>query len=208
MDGSSLFGQEIFNTESYTDFLFRFILDLVVIYIIGRQIYFRLRKNRDYLFTLFLFNIVIFFVCYMLNSVKLSLGFAFGIFAIFSILRYRTRTVPIKEMTYMFIAISIAILNALSNTEVSLVELIFTNIIIIVFTLVLEKTWVRNVLTKDIIYERIDLIKPENHDQLMEDLRERTGLNITRFEIGRIDFLRDIARIKIFYHEQRSRKEK
>ncbi len=197
----TLFGIKLLDGVNTLDFAFRFLINLGVIYIIVRQIYFRIHPSRDYLFTMFMFNLIIFFVCYLLNSVKLSLGFAFGIFAIFSILRYRTETVPIKEMTYMFISISIAIINAISSHAVGLIQVLFTNIIIIGFTFVLEKSWVKNELKRNILYEKIDLIKPENHDELMADLRERTGLNIHRFEIGKIDFLKDIVNIKVFYNE-------
>lgn len=201
MDQTDFFGFSLLNGDNLLDFIFRFIYNLAIIYIIGRLIYFRMRQNRDYLFTLVIINIVVFFVCYLLNKVELEIGFAFGIFALFSILRYRTRQIPIKEMTYLFISISIAIINALSNETISLLKLSFVNFSIVGLTFLLEKTWVRNELSRNIRYEKIELVKPENHELLMEDLKSRTGLNIHRFEIGRIDFLRDVARVKIYYHE-------
>jgi hypothetical protein len=137
----------------------------------------------------------------LLSSAKISIGFAFGVFAIFSILRYRTTTVPIKEMTYMFISLSVAIINSLTAGSISFAELLFPNIALISFAFVLEKTWVKNEYKREVLYEKIDLIKPENYDQLIEDLRERTGLKIHRAEVGKIDFLRDVAQIKIFYFE-------
>lgn len=145
---------------------------------------------------------IVFFVCYILSNAKLSLGFAFGIFAVFSILRYRTMMVPIKEMTYMFISISIAIINALSYNGISIGLVLFTNFALIGFIFLLEKTWVKNELKQTVIYEKIELIKPTHHIELMNDLKTRTGLNIHRFEIGKIDFLRDVARIDIFYYEE------
>lgn len=195
---SNLFGSGI----NLTDFILRFLIDLAVIYIIARQIYFRLVKNRDYLFVMFIFNIIVFFVCYLLSNATLSLGFAFGIFAIFSILRYRTRVVPTKEMTYMFVAISIAVINALSFNEIGFSIILFTNVIIVAFIFILEKTWVRNEIKKRILYEKIDLIKPANRELLIKDLQERTGLIINRVEVERIDFLRDVARISIYYYEE------
>jgi hypothetical protein len=138
----------------------------------------------------------------LLNNAKISIGFAFGIFAVFSILRYRTRPLPTKEMTYLFISISVAIINALSSNNLSYAELLLTNGVIIFFTIILEKVWIKNESRKTVIYEKIDLIKPENHDKLLKDLKERTGLNIHRFEIGRIDFLQDLARIRIYYYDQ------
>ncbi len=188
-------------SQKFFEFLLRFAFNTGVIYVIARLIYFRLRKNRDYLFTLFVFNLVVFFVCYMLDSAEVSIGVAFGIFAIFSILRYRTTTIPIKEMTYMFIAISVAIINGLSNGEIKFIMQIFINITMIVITVMLEKAWVKNELRQNIIYEKIDLIKPENHGKLLLDLKMRTGLDIHRFEIGQIDFLRDVAKIRVYYYD-------
>jgi hypothetical protein len=128
------------------------------------------------------------------------LGFAFGVFAIFSLLRFRTMSLPLKEMTYFFISISLGIINSLSAQTVSLVELIATNIIILTVTFFLEKVGVKNENAKLIVYEKIDLLKPQNHPLLINDLRERTGLDIHRFEIGAINFLRDTAEIKVFYN--------
>lgn len=190
-----------FDELNFYKFLFGFVLNISMIYIIARLIYFKIRQNRDYLFTLFIFNLVIFFISYILNSVELSMGVAFGIFAIFSILRYRTTTIPIKEMTYMFIAISIAIINGLGTGKIYLVLQLFINATFIVVTLSLEKVWVKNELFQNVLYEKIDLIKPERHPELIKDLKERTGLEIHRFEIGQIDFLRDVVRIKVFYYD-------
>jgi hypothetical protein len=131
------------------------------------------------------------------------MGFALGLFAIFGIIRYRTRQVPIKEMTYLFLVIGISVINALSNKKVSYAELIFTNLIVIALAFVLEKIWlIRHETSKIVNYEKINLIKPEMHKELIEDLQERTGIKkINRVEIGRIDFLRDTARVKIFYFD-------
>mgnify|MGYP002352725480 FL=1 len=128
------------------------------------------------------------------------MGFAFGIFAIFSILRYRTITIPIKEMTYMFIAISIGVINAISNSYISIIITILINLTIITLAIILEKIWVKNEISKYVIYEKIENIKPENHKILIQDLKERTGLEIHRFVISEINFLRDVARIKVFYY--------
>jgi hypothetical protein len=147
-----------------------------------------------------IFNLMIFLVCSLLSNLTLSLGFSFGIFAIFSIMRYRTINIPIKEMTYLFIAISVALINSLYNPTLSLLELIFTNVAIVVFTYFIERIWRNNFeATKIIIYERIDLIKPQNSKEMMEDLKARTGININRFEIGKIDFLKDVAQVKIYF---------
>ena len=150
-----------------------------------------------------MFGIVVFFVCILLANVKLRLGFALGLFAIFSLLRYRTDPIPIKEMTYLFIIIGVAVINSLATKKVSYVELLFTNFAIVAVTYGLEKIWLlKRESRKTIIYENIELIKPENHHLLIEDLKKRTGLNIHRIEIGRINYLRDVARVRAFYYEK------
>lgn len=188
--------------KTFLELLFRLIINFIVAFIIIRLIYYPVHNRKDYLFTYFVFNLLIFFVSYLLSGVKLQLGFAFGLFAIFGILRYRTEQLAIKEMTYLFVVIAIAIINALANKKISHAELFFTNFAIIAVTYLLEKQWLlRHETSKTITYEKIDLIKPENQQQLIEDLTTRTGLKINRVQVGRIDFLRDTARVRIFYFE-------
>lgn len=198
-----VFGLKLMNLEDFSELLVRFAFDFVVVFILVRLLYYPIHKRKDYLFTYFLFNALIFFLCLLLNSVKLSMGFAFGLFAIFGILRYRTEQLPIKEMTYLFIVIAIAVINAVSNKKISIAELVLTNFIIVLLTFVLERLWLlKHEAQKIITYEKIELIKPERYDELMADLKERTGLEINRARVGRIDFLRDVARIQIFYYEE------
>jgi hypothetical protein len=138
--------------------------------------------------------------------VKLQLGFAFGLFAIFGILRYRTEALAIKEMTYLFVVIAIAVINALANKKISMAELMFTNVAIVGVTYVLERKWLlRHETNKTIVYEKIELIKPENYELLVQDLEQRTGLKIIRVQIGKIDFLRDVAEIRIFFFDDENR---
>lgn len=194
-------GWEIFH-DDFWELLFKFGLDLLVVYILIRRIYYPIHRKKDFLFTYFLFNILIFFLCGLLNSVKLSTGFAFGLFAIFSILRYRTEQISIKDMTYLLAVIAVAVMNALFGKKVSLVELLFTNALILITTYVLEHLWLtRHEAMRQIIYERIDLIKPENRAKLMDDLRERLGVRPSRIEVGRIDLLRDTAQLRVFYYD-------
>lgn len=190
----------ITNNTNLLLLLFKFGINIVFLFIIAHLIYFPLRKNRNYLFTLYLFNIIIFLVCFIFNNSALSLGFAFGVFAIFSLLRFRTTSLPLKEMTYFFISISLGIINSLSSSTVSIAELLLTNLIILGVTFFLERVGVKNENSKLIIYEKVDLLKPQNHNLLMQDLRERTGLDIHRFEIGSINYLRDTSEIKVFYN--------
>jgi len=130
----------------------------------------------------------------------MELGFALGLFAVFGILRYRTEPIPIKEMTYLFIVIGLAMINALANKKISWAELMFVNTTILLVTFSFEKLWFNNeVQSKNVVYERIDLIKSENRLVMIEDLRERTGLDIVKVQVGKIDFLRDVATVTIFY---------
>ena len=196
------FGVQLIDQEDFLELVIRFLFNLGIVCVLVRGIYYPVTKRKDYLFTYILFSIIVFFLCQLLSNVKLGLGFALGLFAIFGIIRYRTDPIPIKEMTYLFIVIGIAAINGLANKKISYVELGFTNIAIVSVTYGLEKIWLlKHESRRTIIYEKIELIKPENHQQLLDDLCERTGLNIHRFEIGRVDFMRDSARIRVFYYD-------
>ncbi|MFM2226373.1 MAG: hypothetical protein RJA07_2575 [Bacteroidota bacterium] len=191
-----------FNSTDFFELLGRYGFNFIVTFILVRLIYYPVNKRKEYLFTYFLFNTLIFIMCYMLASSKQSIGFAFGLFAVFSILRYRTEVVPIKEMAYFFICITLGVMNALATKKISYAELVFANALILVMTFVLDG-WIWRNLTnenmKEIEYERIDLITPEKREEMLADLKTRTGLDVHRIEIIRIDFLRDVARIKAFY---------
>ena len=196
-----VFGMPLFHNDMW-ELLFKFSIDLVVLFVLIRLIYYPIHRKKDYLFTYFLFNILIFFLCVLLNSVKLSIGFAFGLFAIFGVLRYRTEQISIKDMTYLFAVITIAVINSLASKKVSVAELFFTDGMILVVTYALEHLWLtRHEAMRQLIYERIDLIKPENRTKLFEDLHERLGVNVSRVEIGKIDLLRDTAQLRVFYYE-------
>ncbi len=196
-----IFGSPLYDID-FLELAFRLVINCIVAFIIIRLIYYPVHNRKDYLFTYFIFNLLIFFLSYLLSGVKLQLGFAFGLFAIFGILRYRTEALAIKEMTYLFVVIAIAVINALANKKISFAELMFTNVAIITVTYLLEKKWLlRHETNKTVVYEKIELIKPENHHLLISDLEERTGLKIIRVQVGRIDFLRDVARVKIFFYE-------
>ena len=183
--------------------IIRFGFNLFIAFIIVKLIYHREHTDNDFVFTYFMFNSLIFFFSFLLSNININLGFAFGLFAVFAIMRYRTDPIPIKEMTYLFIVITIGVINALSKTEVSYEALLFTNVAIVGLTYFLETYWQKNLLVRHmVIYEKLENIKPENHDKLLADLRERTGLDIQQFEIRRINFLRDTFRIRIYSKEQ------
>ena len=185
-----------------SNLIIRFGFNLSVAFIIIKLIYQRDHNNNDFVFTYFMFNSLIFFFASILGSITINMGFAFGLFAVFAILRYRTDPIPIKEMTYLFIVITIGVINALSGDEVSFGALLFTNTALVGLTYFLEKYWQNNLLSSmNIDYEKIENVKPENHEALLADLKERTGLNIQDFQFSRMNFLRDTVRIKIYYKE-------
>ena len=181
----------------------RFGFNLFIVFVIIKLIYDRRRNYNDFVFTYFMFNSLIFFFSFLLSNITINLGFAFGLFAVFAIMRYRTDPIPIKEMTYLFIVITIGVINALSKTEVSYEAILFTNVAIVGLTYFLETYWQKNLLLQHmVVYEKLENIKPENHDRLLADLKERTGLDIQHFEIRRINLLRDTFRIRIYCKEK------
>ena len=183
--------------------IIRFGFNLFIAFIIIKLIYYREHKDNDFVFTYFMFNSLIFFFSFLLSNITINLGFAFGLFAVFAIMRYRTDPIPIKEMTYLFIVITIGVINALSKTEVSYEAILFTNVAIVGLTYFLETYWQKNLLIQHmVVYEKLENIKPENHDRLLADLKERTGLDIQHFEIRRINLLRDTFLIRIYCKEQ------
>ncbi len=184
-------------------FFWRLLIDFVSMFVLVRMIYFRIHKKKDFLFTYFLFNVIIFVITYLLNKVEMSMGAAFGLFAVFSILRLRTEGLTTKDMTYLFVSIAVGLIAAVSKS--TYFELIIINVIIIAFTYALDGNllWL-NELVKTVQYENIELIRPENYESMLADLRKRTGLNIHRAAVNKIDFLKDIAIVKIYYYEETS----
>lgn len=181
------------------EMLVRFIFNAVVVLVIIHLLYYPKSKRADYYFTFMLISISIFFLIFLLGSVKLKIGFALGLFAIFGIIRYRTESMPVREMTYLFVIIAVSVINALADED-SYAELIMANLLFVGSIWVLESNkWVKHTSEKLILYDRVDLISPERQDEMMADLKERTGLEIKRFDIGAIDYLRDTAMVKIYY---------
>lgn len=181
-----------------SNLLLRYAFSTLVAYIIIVQIYKRFHEGNEFVFTYFMFNSLIFFFAYILGSMDINIGFAFGLFAVFAILRYRTDPIPIKEMTYLFIVITLGVINAIGTNEVTQQELIFANLVIILLTFTLELNGKEEILNKrNIEYDVLENLKPENHDKLLMDLEQKTGLPIQYFEIGKV-FL-DRVNIKIFF---------
>jgi hypothetical protein len=198
----SVFGLDLIHLSGFTELVFRFFLELCEVIFIVRYLYYPGTRRKDYLFSFLLISLLVFLICFLLESVKLQIGFAFGLFAIFGILRYRTNSIPIKEMTYLFVLLGISVINALANKKISWAELAFTNAALVFIIYGLERLWLlKHESSKNIIYEKVYMILPEKREELKKDLEARTGLKINRIEIGRIDYLRDIARIIIYYYD-------
>lgn len=197
-----LFNIKFVDFQNLGELFFRFLFNTSMVFLIIRFIYYPIRKRKDYLFTYLLISTTIFLLCFLLDNVKLEMGMALGLFAIFGIIRYRTRQIPIKEMTYLFLVIGLSVMNALSSKKITYAELGLTNLLLLMVTFTSERLMLlRHESSKAINYEKIELIKPENREKLILDLEERTGLVINRVEVGKIDFLKDSARINIYYYE-------
>ena len=196
-----LFGIDLYDSKDLIKLLFKFSIDLLFLFIIVRVIYYRIKEEKDYVFTFFMFNILTFFICFLLRKVPMEMGFALGLFAVFGILRYRTEAIPIRQMTYLFIVIGLSMINSLANKSISWLEILLANAIITTITFLIDRIWFSSIeQTKSILYEKIDLIKPENEQELIEDLKKRTGLPIVAVKVDKVDFLRDTAQITIYYH--------
>ena len=203
LDGLEFLGTPLFDSKDFFKLIVKAAFNLSIILLIVRYIYYPITKNKDYLFTYLLISLTVFLLCILLDSVKIELAFALGLFAIFGIIRYRTDPIPIKEMTYLFLVIGVSVINALANKKISYSELVFANLLIVAVTYGLEKIWLlRHETRKNIIYEKIDLIGPEKRQELLADLKNRTGIDVVRVEIRRVDFLKDIAYLRIFYYEK------
>ena len=198
-----IYGIALFDLEDLTKLLFKFGINFIFLIVIVRLIYYKIRDDKDYVFTFIMFNILTFFICFLLRKVPKQMGFALGLCAVFGILRYRTEAIPIRQMTYLFIVIGISMINALSNKSISIFELLFTNGFITLITYLIDSVWFQSIEeSKNILYEKIDLIKPEKESEMIEDLKQRTGLPIHAVKVEKIDFLRDTASIKIFYNRE------
>ncbi|MGL4597821.1 MAG: DUF4956 domain-containing protein [Bacteroidia bacterium] len=194
------FGMERFNLS----FFMRLLVDILSMIILIRLIYYPVYKKRDYFFTFFMFNVTIFVITFLLNTkTGFSTGAAFGLFAVFSLLRYRTEDISARDMTYLFMVIALGLISSVNKGNI--LEIVIINAIIISTAFLLDgNLLMKTEFVKNIQYENIELIRPENHEKLLADLRTRTGLNIHKISVGRIDFLRDTATIKIYYYDNQN----
>ena len=192
---------KLFSNDIYT-LLFRLGINLLFLTVIIRYLYYPITKRKDYLFTYYLIGIITFFLCFGLKKLDIDTGMGLGLFAIFGIIRYRTDAIEIKEMTYLFVVIGVAVMNALSNKKMSYAEIIAANTIILLALYFLERYWAKTeTLSKEVVYEIIENIRPDNHDLLKADLEKRLGFEILSFEIGNINFLKDVAKVTVYYKQ-------
>ena len=190
----------------FSNIFIRFSFNLLIAFVIIKLIYHRDYKGNDFVFTYFMFNTLIFFFAYILGNLDINMAFGFWLFAVFAILRYRTDPIPIKEMTYLFIVITIGVINALSGNQVVFIELLFANVTIVLLTFLLERHWVNNLpdnglSSKTVVYNNMEMIKPENHQALIDELAQKTGLSIVSCKIGRLNFVENQVNVKLYYKE-------
>lgn len=193
----------VFDTDLYK-LMVRLSFNLVFVALVVRLAYHRHQTNKSFVFTFVLMNIVIFFICFTLKKLDLGLGMALGLFAIFAIARFRTDAIRVKEMTYLFIVIGLAVINALSNKKTSYAELLFTNMFIFGATYLLERMFMKRTTAKlgswDILYDQMDLLRPERHGDLISDLKTRTGLDVERVIVKKVDLSKGTATLVVRYH--------
>jgi len=198
------------------DLVLRLVINTIFVFTVAKVFYFPKSRKKEYFFTYILLGFAIFMLIHLMDFAKMKTGIGMGLFAIFCIMRYRTESVAIREMTYIFVIIALSAVNAmgwelntpagqsesLSDELFSILELFFTNVLFIVMIWFAENAnWVKGMSTKYVRYDKIDLISPEKREELIADLNKRTGLTIVKVDIGAIDFLKDMALIKIYYTE-------
>jgi hypothetical protein len=201
MEELETFEATLIDASDIGSLLIRFLFNAIFIWFVIHKLYYSKSQRKDYYFTFAVISVSIFFLIYLLGGVKIKVGFALGLFAIFGIIRYRTESMNVREMTYLFTIIAMTVVNALGVT-LSYGELFLTNLIFIVCIKLAEnQPWLKHVSEKLVMYDRIDLITPEKREEMIEDLHKRLGVEIIKVEVGAVDFLRDIAMIKVYYDD-------
>lgn len=197
---TTFFGMELMSDDLWK-LIVRFLINFFFLTGIIRYVYYRKTPRKSYLFTFYMISVISFLICFALKKFEMEVGMGLGLFAIFGIIRYRTNPMRIREMTYLFLVIGLSVINALSN-KLSYAEVFFINGIVWFIIYVMENWWLQsNEADKTIIYEKIENIKPDNYELLIADLENRTGLKINRAVVGKIDFLKDTAEIKIYFDD-------
>ena len=212
----NMIGLTLFDPQHFISLVMRFVINYIVVTIIARRFYSPRSRRRDYMFIFILMSCSIFLLVSLMEGDGMNLGAAMGLFAIFGIMRFRTEAVPIREMTYLFMLIAVSVVNALSRAEYhpkadywdgfGLVTIVFVNAIFVGMAWLFESgKLVSSSCSKYILYDNVSMVAPEKRHELKVDLEKRTGLKITRLEVGTIDFLKDACMIRIFYDEPKDR---
>lgn len=197
-----IFGIPIFD-DDFFKMLFRFCINITFLTVIIRFLYYKGARNKEYFFTYYMISVIVFFLCFTLKKFELDLGMALGLFAIFGIIRYRTNSIDIKEMTYLFVVIGVSVINSLANKKMSYAELFAANSLIIVILWFTEWFWcLKHQMTRRIVYDVLENLKPENNGVLIADLKSKTGLNIEKVKIDEVDFRRKRAHMIIYYENK------
>ena len=199
------FGTDLCNTAGLAEMAIRFFFNLAMVWLVVHFLYYPKGQRRDYYFTYLLLSVSIFMLIYLMDGSKLEIGAALGLFAVFGIIRYRTESVPIREMTYLFFLVALSVLNGKSDS-LTLLEQIIVNAAFVVCVWICENFLTHsNEGCKFVKYDNIELIKPERYDELKADLEERLGLKIIRVEVGAVDFLTDMTMLRVFYLDSEKR---
>ena len=185
--------------ESILDLLKSFLFNPFICWIIVHFLYYKRNGSGAYYFTFIVFSSAMFMILFVMSSMSIQIGFTLGLFAIFGMIRYRTETIPVREMTYLFIIIALSVVNGIGN-ELPFLELLVANLVIVLLMLFIEFEFLEGrTSTKLVIYDRIDMITPEKRPELIEDLKKRLGLDIVKVDVGQVDFLKDSAFVKVTY---------
>jgi len=199
----SLFGLDAFSSTEFWPTVLRFFYNFGIILFIARVVYFRVSHRADYFFTYLLVSSIVFIICNLLDAATFQIGFALGLFAVFGIIRYRTAPIPIREMTYLFIVIGISVKNALITSDMGLFRALFADSIIILIAWSAQGFLVRNkLIRKTIMYNNMDLLKPDRYEELLQDLSAMSGFPIEKAQVGRVDYIKRNARLRIYFYER------
>lgn len=198
---SELFQHNFCDLEGLVEMSTRFVFNLLIVWGIVHFFYYPKGRRRDYYFTFLLLSVSIFMLIYLMDGSNLQIGAALGLFAVFGIIRYRTESVPIREMTYLFFLVALSVLNG-TKADLSLVERLIANGLLVATVWVSENyLLVSKVGCKFVRYDNIDLIVPERYNELKADLEKRLGVDIVRVEVGAVDFLTDMTMLRVYYKD-------
>lgn len=197
---AELFGREVFDSDGFAILVSGLVLNLIVAAVTIGVLYYPDRRDREHAFMMFTMNLIVFLVSYFMNEVELGVGFGFGLFALFGIMRYRTETIPVREMAYLFAVIALGLVNGVGANQMTIADVLIANgVVVAVLALLSRVWWGQAVDVREILYERIDNIRPERRAELYWDLWERTGLTITDVEVVSVNFMNDTALLRVFH---------